>query len=166
MASSDTAAVADSLALRTKPRSTAAEQDSSSCSDSKFLVHCEPVSPTSSADLISTAVLPSDAAAAADLSPTAKQAAFQNAASTAAAAGGIQQQHSGLAGTQPNLDKELAGSSFEQLCNDGAQWSWANWRVKLYRWTLLLLKEIYLFWLAASVPTNHLMVSNKQRGKT
>jgi hypothetical protein len=38
--------------------------------------------------------------------------------------------------------------------------------VKLYRWTLLLLKEIYLFWLAASVPTNHLMVSNKQRGKT
>jgi hypothetical protein len=157
--SSVTAAVADTLRLRMKPHSTSVLQESSSCSNAKYLVHCEPDSPTCSTELISTAVLPSDAAAAADafLSPTVSQSAVQDAA--AAAAAGTQQQHSGLCGAHPSLEAELAGASFEQLCNDGSDWTWANWRVKLYRWTLLFIKEVYLFWLAASVPTNHLMVS-------
>jgi hypothetical protein len=105
----------------------------------------EPDSP-SAAELISTAV-PSDMAAAAD------------------AAGAADGHFGPRTGLTDSLDyKEFAGASFEELCNDGSRWTAANWGVKLYRWTLLITKQIYLIWLAVmSVPTNHLMVRRQCR---
>lgn len=73
--------------------------------------------------------------------------------------------HSGLSGSTPVYDAQLAKSSFEQLCHDGSAWSWRNWRVKVWRYTLMMTKQIYLVWLAIlSVPTNHLMVSDMCTG--
>jgi hypothetical protein len=114
----------------------------------------QPDSPSSpvSGELISTAV-PSDIASAADHSSSSSSSSSPTAAKAALGPGA----RSGFAGGVPALD--LAGASFGQLCNDGSQWTWANWRVKVYRWTLLCIKQVYLIWLAfMSVPTNHLMV--------
>jgi len=111
-------------------------------SHKKRLLSREPDSPLSG-ELISTAV-PSDVAAAADeVQPV--------------SADGITC-HSGLTGASPGVHERLAGATFEQLCNDGSQWSWANWVTKLYRWTLLVIKEVYLILMTLSLPTNFLMV--------
>lgn len=121
----------------------------------RHLLSRQPGSPSSpvSGELIATAV-PSDVAAAAD-SPVSQASA------AAAAAYGL---HSGLEGAHPSLDAgELSEASFEELCNDGSAWTWANWTIKLYRWTVLWIKQLYLFFLAFSVPTNHLMVSEAGR---
>lgn len=115
----------------------------------------QPDSPSSpiSGELISTAV-PSDLSSAADHSSNSSTSSSPTAAKAAVGATA----HSGLGRAAPAFD--VAGASFEELCNDGSQWTWANWRVKVYRWTLLCIKQIYLIWLAfMSVPTNHLMVS-------
>jgi hypothetical protein len=47
---------------------------------------------------------------------------------------------------------------FESLCNDGSAWEWGNLRVKIYRWTILCIKQVYLIFMTLSCPTNHLMV--------
>lgn len=151
--SSVTAAVVDTLGFSSKAQAQGSSRED--CRDGKYLVHCEPSSPTHSDEgLITT--MPADAAAAADglVSPKSAAAAVRAAAATGT-------EHSGLEGAHPSLAAELAGASFEELCNDGSAWSWANWKVKVYRWTLLWIKQVYLIWLAMSVPTNHIMVSRE-----
>lgn len=119
-------------------------------SHKKRLLSREPDSP-SSGELIATAV-PSDVAAAADAAAYASPVA---AAAAAARAAG----HSGLLGSSPGEEQEdLAGASFEQLCNDGSRWTWDNWGVKLYRWTLMCIKQLYLIFMTLTLPTNFLMV--------
>jgi hypothetical protein len=47
---------------------------------------------------------------------------------------------------------------FEQLCNGGWGWTWSNCLVKLNRYFLVFLKQIFILWGSLSLPTNHLMV--------
>lgn len=49
-------------------------------------------------------------------------------------------------------------SAFNQLCNEGWAWSRKNLLVKIYRFTLLIIKQVYLLFMTLSMPTNHLMV--------
>ena len=116
-------------------------------SHKKRLLGTQPDSPASG-ELISTAV-PADIAAAADAGPS----------PTAAAAAAQPARHTGLVGASAAAGEDLSDASFEQLCNDGSQWSWSNWQVKLYRWTPLWVKQIYLFVMTLTLPTNFLMVS-------
>eukprot|EP00878_Enallax_costatus_P004256 GHUV01004486.1.p1 GENE.GHUV01004486.1~~GHUV01004486.1.p1 ORF type:complete len:442 (+),score=110.56 GHUV01004486.1:1220-2545(+) len=55
--------------------------------------------------------------------------------------------------------KDLISSSFSELCNEGRTWSWSNAVVKIYRYTLLLIKQVYLLFMTLSMPTNHLMLN-------
>jgi hypothetical protein len=54
---------------------------------------------------------------------------------------------------------EAEAAEFAQLCNEGWAWSWANLKVKIYRYTILVIKQVYLIFMTLSLPTNHLMVS-------
>jgi hypothetical protein len=54
----------------------------------------------------------------------------------------------------------LQDAEFDQLCNSGYAWTWSNFWVKLYRYTLLRTKQIYLIFMTLSLRTNHLMVSH------
>eukprot|EP00879_Flechtneria_rotunda_P000635 GHRR01000748.1.p1 GENE.GHRR01000748.1~~GHRR01000748.1.p1 ORF type:complete len:385 (+),score=106.17 GHRR01000748.1:472-1626(+) len=48
---------------------------------------------------------------------------------------------------------------FDELCNSGAQVTSRNWLNKLYRYTLLPTKEIYLPFMTWGMPTNYLMLT-------
>ncbi|KAF8059655.1 S-adenosyl-L-methionine-dependent methyltransferase [Scenedesmus sp. PABB004] len=56
-------------------------------------------------------------------------------------------------------DGAASAAAFDALCNAGAVWGWDNWRVKAYRYTLMLLKQIYLPFMTRALPTNHLMLT-------
>lgn len=56
-------------------------------------------------------------------------------------------------------DAAADATSFAELCNTGSAWSWTNWLVKLYRYTLLVIKQVYLLFMTLTLPTNQLMVS-------
>lgn len=49
--------------------------------------------------------------------------------------------------------------AFDQLCNGGWALRWDNWKVKLYRWTILCIKQVYLIFMTLSLPTNYLMLT-------
>jgi hypothetical protein len=55
---------------------------------------------------------------------------------------------------------EAEAAEFAQLCNEGWAWSWSNLKVKIYRYTILVIKQVYLIFMTLSLPTNHLMVSH------
>jgi hypothetical protein len=55
---------------------------------------------------------------------------------------------------------DAEAAEFEQICNEGWGWTWSNLRVKIYRFTILIIKQIYLIFMTLSLPTNHLMVSS------
>lgn len=57
------------------------------------------------------------------------------------------------------LDDKEVSNAFSKYCNEGWQWSWGNALVKIYRFTLLIIKQVYLLFMTLSLPTNHLMVS-------
>jgi hypothetical protein len=139
-------AVMEAVGLATKPCSTA-DAKNSSIRSAYITVECEPYSPTSNSPVASG---PSP-------SPSIR--------SPGSSSGGQQQQESLLGESQSSTDPDFADTSFDLLCNNGAKWSWANWRVKLYRWTLLWPKAVYLAFLVLSVPTNYLMVSFSHLGK-
>jgi hypothetical protein len=54
---------------------------------------------------------------------------------------------------------DSAASQFQVLCNDGSTWTWSNCWTKLMRFSVMVLKQIYLLFVTMSLPTNHLMVS-------
>lgn len=126
-----------------------------------------PTSPASSGELISTAVPADVSAASSEVTSSSVGGSSTGSSSGSASCSPTRatleayQQHTGLTGRQPVV--EVADASFEELCHGGffMRWTWSNWLVKLYRLTLLLIKQIYLFWLALpfSMPTNHVMVS-------
>jgi hypothetical protein len=59
----------------------------------------------------------------------------------------------------PSSSSSPSLQEFDQLCNSGSAWTWSNFWVKLYRYTLLLTKQVYLIFMTLSLRTNHLMVS-------
>lgn len=67
----------------------------------------------------------------------------------------------------PALAVDAAGDSaaaqFQVLCNDGSTWTWSNCWTKLMRFSVMVLKQIYLLFVTMSLPTNHLMVSPVRR---
>lgn len=127
-----------------------------------------PTSPVASGELISTAV-PADVSAASGEvtsssiggSSAGSSSGSASCSPTRATLEAAYQQHTGLTGRQPQV--AVADASFEDLCHGGffTRWTWSNWLVKVNRLTLMIIKQIYLFWLALpfSTPTNHVMVS-------
>lgn len=47
---------------------------------------------------------------------------------------------------------------FEQLCHTGTEWTLSNLPVKIWRHVLVPLKQLYLPFMTAGMPTNYLMV--------
>lgn len=85
-----------------------------------------------------------------------------NRAAAAAPAGAEEQQEAAVL-QAASSSSSLQDAGFDQLCNDGAAWTWSNFVVKLYRNTLGLLKQLYLIFMTLSLRTNHLMVSRCRR---
>lgn len=52
-----------------------------------------------------------------------------------------------------------SSTTFSDFCNDGRAWTWTNLLVKINRWTVSMIKQVYLIFMTLSLPTNHLMVS-------
>lgn len=48
---------------------------------------------------------------------------------------------------------------FAQLCHDGRALTAKNWLVKLWRYTIVPTKELYLPWMFSGMPTNYLMLT-------
>jgi hypothetical protein len=65
-------------------------------------------------------------------------------------------EHSDETPSPKSSDAEAA--EFDQICNEGWAWTWSNLCVKIYRFTILIIKQIYLIFMTLSLPTNHLMV--------
>lgn len=63
----------------------------------------------------------------------------------------------------PKSTEADEAAEFDQICHQGWAWSWANLRVKIYRFTILIIKQVYLIFMTLSLPTNHLMVSSSCR---
>jgi len=53
---------------------------------------------------------------------------------------------------------EIPDIPFAQLCHDGRALTAKNWLVKLWRYTIVPTKELYLPWMFSGMPTNYLMV--------
>ncbi|WIA41967.1 hypothetical protein OEZ86_009270 [Tetradesmus obliquus] len=81
-----------------------------------------------------------------------------NRAAAAAPAGAEEQQEAAVL-QAASSSSSLQDAGFDQLCNDGAAWTWSNFVVKLYRNTLGLLKQLYLIFMTLSLRTNHLMLT-------
>jgi hypothetical protein len=91
--------------------------------------------------------------------------ASSRAAPAAAAPAGPEQQQdvaedAVLQATSSSCSPSSQDAEFDQLCNSGSAWTWSNFWVKLYRYTLLLTKQFYLIFMTLSLRTNHLMVSS------
>uniref|UniRef100_A0A383WF02 S-adenosyl-L-methionine-dependent methyltransferase n=1 Tax=Tetradesmus obliquus TaxID=3088 RepID=A0A383WF02_TETOB len=59
----------------------------------------------------------------------------------------------------PKSTEADEAAEFDQICHQGWAWSWANLRVKIYRFTILIIKQVYLIFMTLSLPTNHLMLT-------
>ncbi|KAF6252543.1 hypothetical protein COO60DRAFT_516990 [Scenedesmus sp. NREL 46B-D3] len=59
--------------------------------------------------------------------------------------------------TPSPMSSEAEAAEFAELCHQGWAWTWANLRVKIYRFTILIIKQVYLIFMTLSMPTNHLM---------
>jgi hypothetical protein len=51
-----------------------------------------------------------------------------------------------------------AAVPFDALCNDGRAVTSKNWLCKLWRYTIVPTKELYLPFMFSGLPTNYLMV--------
>jgi hypothetical protein len=70
----------------------------------------------------------------------------------------LQQQH-----REAQEAAALEDAPFEELCQGGWAWTARNWPIKLLRIFLTPIKLFYLFFVARSLPTNHLMVRSRAR---
>jgi hypothetical protein len=59
---------------------------------------------------------------------------------------------------------DVPDAPFEALCHNGAALTPRNWLIKLWRYTIVPTKELYLPWMFSGLPTNYLMVGGGGSG--
>lgn len=65
------------------------------------------------------------------------------------------------AGPSTALD-DVADYPFSELCHDGRAITSKNWLIKLWRYTIVPTKQLYLPWMFKKMPTNYLMVIGRE----
>lgn len=55
---------------------------------------------------------------------------------------------------------------FDQLCHTGMAWNHKNFLIKIWRYTLVPIKEVYLPLMTWGLPTNFLMVSSSSNSSS
>jgi hypothetical protein len=87
-------------------------------------------------------------------------------AASLASKGSLQPRGSGFAMLSPAADDPsdldaVPDVPFSELCHDGVGVTSKNWLVKLWRYTIVPTKELYLPFVFTKMPTNYLMVRKK-----
>jgi hypothetical protein len=65
---------------------------------------------------------------------------------------------------EPSPLDDVPDVPFSQLCNGGLAVTRRNWLVKLWRYTIVPTKQLYLPWMFTGLPTNYLMVRRGGEG--
>lgn len=79
---------------------------------------------------------------------------------------GLDQVMSGPMLTRPTVDGEdsdladVLDVPFSEICHSGLAWNWKNCLIKIWRYTIVPIKEVYLPLMTWGLPTNFLMVSS------
>ncbi|GBF98456.1 S-adenosyl-L-methionine-dependent methyltransferase [Raphidocelis subcapitata] len=102
--------------------------------------------------------------------PSARGGAFAEAAAASAAADGgaadeaafgelVAKASGPMLMPEPSPLDDVPDVPFAQLCHDGTAVTARNWLVKLWRYTVVPTKQLYLPWMFSGLPTNYLMLT-------